>query len=740
MPRHLYTFTLLTVFSCAAMEEQKVIVPEIESLVEEPLENFGKKLTCMHENLVANDPDKLSGVMNNCIQSLYESCIEEQNVEKLRLAVEFYTSQLTTLEFKDILKMRLYLDSLIQEDSLKEDPLCSKLIRKFYEQVKEMLSCLFLKNMSPRHSSSDLTPRRYSARRYSDSPGRSRKKMIESPRVIRRVLRTDSVELSPVFGKKGIIDGKELVDRQGGRPGLKRSKTFNVSSPHNLPGSKKRSGSLVTKTPRAGSNKRLSGSLARQSSDLDVKALRRRSSYKEGDLIAQLKRAAINGDANKLQCLVKELEEEEGALDTRKKNLIFWAIEKKRIMLAILLLKYGVSSVDLQDLKGSTPLMEAIKAKNDAFYFLFLNESDDYSLSDCLGQTALHFAARGGLLKVVKRLLKKDHTLLDKQNNSGRTALMEAIMHEEPDAVPLLLRKGADLITCLDENGNTALHLLARSKTCATKEICAEIKDKSVDELSVKNSKVLTPLLVATFNENTEMAEWLIKQGVDAICVKGVTPLMLAVQHDQREYGKKLLNAGVKLASKDSDGNTALHRAAQHGKGNFCSLIIKSGSDEILNIRNNKGYTPLMYAAQEGQDFIVLILLNAGANTQCLGNDGKTALVIATEIGSAAQFELAKHKCKQCDCPHSFLEELFLCAVSQGNVANVRVHLENNVFLADVEDDGGNSALTLAAGVGHLKVVKLLVEMGADKKYIPDALKLAKQKGHASVVSFLKKL
>ena len=61
-----------------------------------------------------------------------------------------------------------------------------------------------------------------------------------------------------------------------------------------------------------------------------------------------------------------------------------------------------------------------------------------------------------------------------------------------------------------------------------------------------------------------------------------------------------LLELGADPNPQDEQGNTPMHRLAQHGTGReFARLLLEHGAD--LSIKNVKGETPLDLAAQAKQ-------------------------------------------------------------------------------------------------------------------------------------------
>eukprot|EP00042_Codosiga_hollandica_P031863 m.196245 g.196245 ORF g.196245 m.196245 type:complete len:243 (+) comp53741_c0_seq8:16-744(+) len=90
-----------------------------------------------------------------------------------------------------------------------------------------------------------------------------------------------------------------------------------------------------------------------------------------------------------------------------------------------------------------------------------------------------------------------------------------------------------------------------------------------------------------------------------------------------REHGSGIITAAPRHEHK----NTALHLAALNNCPDILESFIQLKID--INVLNAWGWTPLMWAANNGQMVCARILLNAGASTIITDQWGKTALDLA---------------------------------------------------------------------------------------------------------------
>ena len=76
----------------------------------------------------------------------------------------------------------------------------------------------------------------------------------------------------------------------------------------------------------------------------------------------------------------------------------------------------------------------------------------------------------------------------------------------------------------------------------------------------------------------------------------------------------ELLLKKVDLNSKDNRGWSPLHWAALYGHTDIARFFIDKGAE--VNAKDKNGCTPLHWAAKKGHADIVRILLNAGADDE----------------------------------------------------------------------------------------------------------------------------
>ena len=151
----------------------------------------------------------------------------------------------------------------------------------------------------------------------------------------------------------------------------------------------------------------------------------------------------------------------------------------------------------------------------------------------------------------------------------------------------------------------------------------------------------------------------------------------------------------------------AFHEAALSGEIEKVKSLLREGTD--VHAIDEEGHTALMFAAFNGHTDIVKVLLDLGASVTAIDYAGRTALMFASTG------------------PFPQTVELLLKKKSEPNAIDKEEHF---------------TPLMHAAAEGHLEVVKVLMENGADPKLTDvdgdTAESFARQNGHQAVADYIK--
>jgi len=206
-------------------------------------------------------------------------------------------------------------------------------------------------------------------------------------------------------------------------------------------------------------------------------------------------------------------------------------------------------------------------------------------------------------------------------SENGYTPLMCAAAGGRPDTVRFLLDRAVDIHTTrgLDESDAwTALHAATAGTSYLNKGSDSEYEAVVRDLLGrgaevdlrgryVNSTKGWTPLLVAIHEGKESLAMLLLEHGADvnARCEwHGHTPLTMALDWRSKRAGRSLIQA--LLAKKadvdavDERGWTPLMIAADNGDAEMSQLLIEHGAN--VDARTPKGYTALNIAQGKRDD------------------------------------------------------------------------------------------------------------------------------------------
>ena len=182
-----------------------------------------------------------------------------------------------------------------------------------------------------------------------------------------------------------------------------------------------------------------------------------------------------------------------------------------------------------------------------------------------------------------------------------------------------LLEKGADLTITLDKGH--ILHFIA-CPSCFT-------------SLLAPRPLRLEEILHRTVIE--DIIAFLVDRGIDvnAKNSEGNTPLHIACESGNFYVAEALMKYGTDSNIRNKEGNTPLHLACKgrdaHASVACSMLLLENGAD--VNAKNSKGQTPLHFAASQANFELVKLLLRYGANILEKDEDGRSPIYYAVEAG-----------------------------------------------------------------------------------------------------------
>lgn len=120
--------------------------------------------------------------------------------------------------------------------------------------------------------------------------------------------------------------------------------------------------------------------------------------------------------------------------------------------------------------------------------------------------------------------------------------------------------------------------------------------------------------------------------GMNPCCADedGVTPLMIAAQHDEIDIVRIMINGGADLLQPDRHGQTVFHYASIFASPALLAELI-AHDRRGLDSRDHRGKTPLLLAAEYGNDASIDVLVTNGADVNQTDQNGRCALHYAVE-------------------------------------------------------------------------------------------------------------
>ena len=215
--------------------------------------------------------------------------------------------------------------------------------------------------------------------------------------------------------------------------------------------------------------------------------------------------------------------------------------------------------------------------------------------------------------------------------NTMIDSLKTYIKNREPDKILRLLQENPEVLDQQDETGTSGLLLIAYSGMPSVFEMAKSLKKtfsfheaivcgkmEQVKELHKDGSNGIdeysgdgfTPVSLAAFFDQTEIAIWLLEQGADpnlhATNASKVNALHAAVAKGNVELCKLLIQKGADVNAPQMQQVTALHSAAHRGNLELVQLLVQNGAD--VNLKMENGDTALSIAQRDSHKEVAVYL------------------------------------------------------------------------------------------------------------------------------------
>ena len=327
-------------------------------------------------------------------------------------------------------------------------------------------------------------------------------------------------------------------------------------------------------------------------------------------------------------------------------------------------------------------------------------------------------AAKEGDRAAVQTLLK-GRTKQDVAGAEGTAALVWAATRNDLAMADLLLRAGANA-KAANEFGATALYAAAEHADPAmTVKLLAAGADANKPLMSGE-----TPLMEAARRGNLETVRALLSGGANPNAQEangGQTALMWALSERQSAVVEELVKHGADVHAGSKTGFTPLMFAAQQGDADSARILLRAGA-KPNDAQPKTGLTPLMIASAMGNAKAVDLLLDNGADPNAVDTNGYAPLhkaVRDSDYGidverKDAILAIVKSLLKHGADPNLRIKQDKSKAADEiKKGANAFYGKRTAVTVTEIVLQGA-TPLVLAAEVNNLDVIKALVEAGAD--------------------------
>lgn len=252
---------------------------------------------------------------------------------------------------------------------------------------------------------------------------------------------------------------------------------------------------------------------------------------------------------------------------------IHFAGESGNFQIISMLIDAG-ADVNCTDNDGVTPLMLlARNGKTDAALQLLKNPDIDISIRDNEGRKAIDYATSAGLRELVKALslAGEDHA-----DTYGNTTLHHACWKEQSEVVKVLLEKDPSSVNKPNDEGESPLILAVRRSNL----MIAELLLAAGARPDCTDADGVGPLHIAADAGELFIGKALLAAGasMNLKASDGQTPLILAARSGKNDFTAMLIEMGADVNSVDNEQHSALYYASEAGYTEIVEQLLMAGA------------------------------------------------------------------------------------------------------------------------------------------------------------------
>nr|KYP72442.1 Potassium channel AKT1 [Cajanus cajan] len=238
--------------------------------------------------------------------------------------------------------------------------------------------------------------------------------------------------------------------------------------------------------------------------------------------------------------------------------------------------------------------------------FLNLTQSNVGDGTMIMNNYIQHLHEFGGPL--IRGILENVEGMLARGKMDLPISLLFAVSRDDDLLLRKLLKKGSDPNE-VDKNGKTALHLAAFKGN----NHCVSLLLEHGAKVNIQDSDGNVPLWEAIKGGHESIMKLLIDNGADISCADVGHFACTAVEQNNLELLKGIVQCGGDVTQSTGNGTTALHAAVCEGNVEIVKFLLEQGAD--IDKQDNTGLTPRFCADQQCHEEILKIFQNVQQKT-----------------------------------------------------------------------------------------------------------------------------